>query len=224
MQGKVSITEIFTSVQGEGADIGFPAFFIRTGKCSIGCVYCDTKYSWRSNRTVTIEELVRAAAESGLPTVVVTGGEPLEEEALPELLKGLSSIKGVKRVFLETCGHIFRDDLPRNKLIPVLSPKPSSMGVPFPEDAVVSFLKTYENCRLKFPLLNREDLTTVKEFLLKNRELVKPPVVVQPIDVPYEDYSETCRRVIDLVLEKKELLHDFDLRIIPQVHKLIGIK
>ncbi len=220
----IALSETFVSIQGEGVDVGFPAFFIRTGRCNIGCIHCDTKYSWKSKTEATVEEVVKAAEESNLPTVVVTGGEPAEEEALPELLKGLLGIKTVKRVFLETCGHIFRDDLPKDKLTIVLSPKPPSMEVPFPEDAVTSFLRTYRNCRLKFPVLNAEDLATIKKFLLKNRELVKPPIVVQPIEVPNENYTETCKKVIDLVLAEKELLQDFDLRVIPQVHKLLGIR
>ena len=40
---KVNISEIFSSVQGEGRWTGHPAIFIRLAGCSVGCAFCDTK-------------------------------------------------------------------------------------------------------------------------------------------------------------------------------------
>lgn len=40
---KVNISEIFSSVQGEGRWTGHPAIFIRFAGCSVGCAFCDTK-------------------------------------------------------------------------------------------------------------------------------------------------------------------------------------
>src|SRR5437870_5400263 len=43
---QIRISEVFASVQGEGATVGTPSAFIRLQGCSIGCTWCDTKYSW----------------------------------------------------------------------------------------------------------------------------------------------------------------------------------
>jgi len=40
------IAETFYSIQGEGATAGLPAIFVRLQGCTVGCTWCDTKYSW----------------------------------------------------------------------------------------------------------------------------------------------------------------------------------
>src|SRR6267143_81499 len=40
------IAETFYSIQGEGATAGLPAIFVRLQGCTVGCAWCDTKYSW----------------------------------------------------------------------------------------------------------------------------------------------------------------------------------
>jgi 7-carboxy-7-deazaguanine synthase len=221
---RISISETFVSIQGEGLDVGIPAFFIRTGKCSIGCKFCDTKYSWHSGKTVNVTEVVEEALKSNLPEVIITGGEPLEEENLPLLIALLSKEKRIRRITLETCGHIFRENLPEEKLKIVLSPKPPTMEVSFPEESLKSFLKTYRNAYIKFGVFSEKDFETIKNFAFKNRELIKEPIVIQPLETPFEEYVETCRRVTYMVVEDREFIRTFSVRIIPQVHKLIGLK
>ena len=44
------VMEYFYSIQGEGVYTGQPAFFIRLGGCDVGCVWCDVKDSWDSDK------------------------------------------------------------------------------------------------------------------------------------------------------------------------------
>jgi len=217
------ICELFESIQGEGLTLGSPSFFIRTGRCSVGCKLCDTKYSWDSGVELSVEELVEEAKKSSLPEVVITGGEPLEEEELPKLLKELSLLPSIRRITLETCGYIYRE-LPKEKLHLVLSPKPPTMGVEFPERELLKFLKNYKDAELKYTLYSQEDLKVIEEFLLAHPQLIPQPVVLQPLHHPKEDYLKTCRRVWEMVRKRRELLNSFEIRLIPQVHKLLGLK
>jgi len=219
----IRVCEIFESVQGEGLTVGAPSLFIRTGRCSVGCKFCDTKYSWNSGRGYTAEELRKIVEESALPDVIITGGEPLEEPEIDRVLSEISKVKTVRRITLETCGHFYRE-LPAQKLHLVVSPKPLTMEVEFPFTEVSKFLENYTDVELKFTLFSEEDLKRIKEFLKRYRELVNFPVVLQPLHHPQEEYRETCRRVVKMVLKERELLSQFEIRVIPQVHKLIGVK
>lgn len=219
----VRVCEIFESVQGEGLTVGAPSLFIRTGRCSVGCKFCDTKYSWNSGREYQVNEITEIVKRTSLPEVVITGGEPLEEPGIEELLRSVSNLREVRRITVETCGHYFRE-LPTEKLHLVVSPKPPTMGVEFPFETVSEFLKRYSNLELKFTVFSQEDLKRVKEFLKAYGNLINSPVVIQPLNHPQEEYQKTCRRVVKMVLREREFLSRFEVRVIPQVHKLIGVK
>ncbi|MGH7350744.1 MAG: radical SAM protein, partial [Candidatus Methylomirabilales bacterium] len=40
------VSELFTSIQGEGEVIGMPSHFIRLYRCDLTCSWCDSKYTW----------------------------------------------------------------------------------------------------------------------------------------------------------------------------------
>ena len=99
------ISEIFLSLQGEGPSAGTPAHFIRLQGCDVGCVWCDTKYSWdfHQGRELTPESACDEALSLGeAPLIVVTGGEPLEHPGLAALLS--AALGRWPRVEVETSG------------------------------------------------------------------------------------------------------------------------
>ena len=73
------VMEHFYTLQGEGVHQGKAAYFIRLGGCDVGCVWCDVKDSWDSNKhpLLEIDYLVQQVREAGSPIAVITGGEPL---------------------------------------------------------------------------------------------------------------------------------------------------
>jgi organic radical activating enzyme len=85
------IAETFYSIQGEGATVGCPAVFVRLQGCSVGCLWCDTKYSWdpRAGREVELPALLDEVAAFPCRRVVVTGGEPLESPLFEPLVTAL---------------------------------------------------------------------------------------------------------------------------------------
>ena len=100
------ISEVFTSVQGEGPTVGTPSVFIRLQGCSVGCTWCDTKYSWNPEAGVatTLDALLATVKAAHVENVVVTGGEPLEHDAFVPLVAALHELG--RRVEVETAGTI----------------------------------------------------------------------------------------------------------------------
>lgn len=68
------VNEIFVSVQGEGYWQGTPATFIRLQGCTVGCPWCDTKYTWKRGGTRMVIPEIQARVNTR--HVVITGGEP----------------------------------------------------------------------------------------------------------------------------------------------------
>ena len=85
------IAETFYSIQGEGATAGSPAVFVRLQGCSVGCGWCDTKYSWDpdAGRPIELPALLDEVAAFPCRRVVITGGEPLESALFPPLATAL---------------------------------------------------------------------------------------------------------------------------------------
>lgn len=87
MARRYGIKEVFATLQGEGAQAGMPAVFLRFAGCNLGyevCPWCDTDWA-RAEHTLDLPdtlELVRRTAEAGFGgeppglLLVATGGEP----------------------------------------------------------------------------------------------------------------------------------------------------
>ena len=100
---KIPIMEMFYTIQGEGFHTGRAAYFIRTGGCDVGCVWCDVKESWDANAhsPLGVEEIVAEVIKSKTDFVVITGGEP----TMYDLTALTSSLKKIGiEIALETSG------------------------------------------------------------------------------------------------------------------------
>jgi organic radical activating enzyme len=115
------LSEVFASVQGEGAYVGEPQVLLRLRGCPLRCRWCDTPGSWgvgpHDRAHVRLPGAARgepawatpfqaacwvAEVEPGAPrTVSVTGGEPL---MWPAFVLGLRDVLGPRRLHLETAG------------------------------------------------------------------------------------------------------------------------
>ncbi len=86
------IAETFFSIQGEGPTAGVPAVFVRLQGCSVGCAWCDTKYSWdpEAGPALDLDALVEEAAAHPCRRAIITGGEPLESSLFLPLIRALA--------------------------------------------------------------------------------------------------------------------------------------
>ena len=103
------VAEKFVSVNGEGLAAGRPAAFIRFAGCNMWCTYCDTR--WANHPLVEVEgwsvpDLAAWVAETGVSCVTLTGGEPLLQPYLPDLVQTLLAVDDPRplRVEIETNG------------------------------------------------------------------------------------------------------------------------
>ncbi len=104
---KLPVVEHFYTIQGEGANTGVAAYFIRLGGCDVGCPWCDAKAAWagHSHPFVEVDAIVGYVKSTPARAVVITGGEPLMHP-LARLTEALSAA-GLN-IFLETSGtHSF---------------------------------------------------------------------------------------------------------------------
>ena len=100
---KLPVMEAFYTIQGEGANTGKPAFFLRVGGCDVGCHWCDVKESWNAHLhpLTSVDSLLEQAIGCGAPAVVVTGGEPSMYPL--DYLTGIFKKAGMQ-TFIETSG------------------------------------------------------------------------------------------------------------------------
>ncbi|MFN3264669.1 MAG: 7-carboxy-7-deazaguanine synthase QueE, partial [Aquificaceae bacterium] len=110
-KASVSINEIYPSIQGEGLLLGTPSLFIRIQGCNLRCPWCDqpSALAFKKESYVSLEELLHTVETYSHRHVVITGGEPFTEEALPLLIKEL--LKRGKSVQIETNGTLWQDGL-----------------------------------------------------------------------------------------------------------------
>ncbi len=98
------VNEIFYSVQGESTYAGMPCVFVRLTGCNLRCNYCDTEYAFYEGRVMAIDEIVRRVADYDCKLVEVTGGEPLLQANVHELIDEL--LRREFEVLLETSGSV----------------------------------------------------------------------------------------------------------------------
>ncbi len=99
---KLLIHEIFTSIQGESTFTGLRCTFVRTASCNLRCRWCDTPQARCGGSAMSRRQVVEQALSGGTSLVVVTGGEPLLQQAVLPLMVALCDAG--RTVLLETNG------------------------------------------------------------------------------------------------------------------------
>jgi 7-carboxy-7-deazaguanine synthase len=195
MAGRVA--EVFYSIQGEGVTAGLPAVFVRLQGCSVGCTWCDTKYSWDSEagRAMALDDLLREAAAFPCRRAVITGGEPLEWPLFGPLLTGLHKCAFTLEV--ETSGTIVPLSQPPGVQWNV-SLKLAGSGVAEDRRIRPQAIRAYRDREAwwKFVVTGEADLAEV--FLLAERfALPRARILLQPEAARHEDLMERSPWVVE---------------------------
>jgi 7-carboxy-7-deazaguanine synthase len=99
---KLTINEIYFSLQGESTWAGLPCVFVRLTFCDLRCTYCDTEYAFYEGRKQSLGEIVDAVLQYHCSLVEITGGEPLLQKNVLPLMTLLADAG--RTVLLETSG------------------------------------------------------------------------------------------------------------------------
>lgn len=176
------VNEAFYTVQGEGANTGKPAFFIRLQGCPVGCGWCDTKTSWNLNRfefgiTYRMRSAIQMADEAlrhASRLMVLTGGEPLIHDCDPLIETFLIRDFMVQ---IETSG-CFPLPMLRKNLYITVSPKFDMPGnFPVLEETLIGADE------IKMPVGKQADIDKLTEALkpIKDKGYRLPAIFLQPL-------------------------------------------
>ena len=92
------INAIYLGTEGEGIRIGIPQVFVRFQGCSVGCVNCDSKYTWEFSQSSArqlpqVLEEIQKESLGKIKIVSLTGGDPLHQKHLPAMLELIAQLK-----------------------------------------------------------------------------------------------------------------------------------
>jgi 7-carboxy-7-deazaguanine synthase len=173
---RLRVSEIFHSLQGETTASGVPATFVRLTGCPLRCRYCDTTYAFHGGEWLERDQVLARVAERDYRLVVVTGGEPLAQPAVHDLMTALCD--SGREVYLETSGALSVADVdPRVvKILDLKSPASGECDRNLWEN--LDYISSRD--QLKFVLCERNDYewarTTMRERGLVGRcELLFSP-------------------------------------------------
>ncbi|MBQ8984156.1 MAG: putative 7-carboxy-7-deazaguanine synthase QueE [Lachnospiraceae bacterium] len=105
---KYKVVEVFSSINGEGRFAGELSVFVRFAGCNLKCNYCDT--SWANQEDTSFswmdeDEIADRIQATGIRRVTLTGGEPLLQPGIRDLLIKLTGFSELQ-IEIETNGSV----------------------------------------------------------------------------------------------------------------------
>lgn len=232
---ETEISEIFSSLQGEGPYLGVKQIFVRFGRCNMHCVYCDEfeKMKQEKFEIYGLDRLLEAVDGLELQrgphhSVSLTGGEPLFYTSFLKNLLPKMKERGFV-IYLETNGTL-PDELEElirwcDIIAMDLKPSSSTSDRDFFEEHR-KFLKVAVQKELFVKVVVTPD-TEVPEIQrcvgLLAETNPRIPFVFQPVSDPV-GISAAALELIEkrfFAIARAQLS---DVRVIPQMHKIWGVR
>lgn len=251
MRAGAVVSEIFVSFQGEGLHAGRRQLFVRFAGCPLRCRYCDTPESLvpvarcrvlgpdgaheRSNplAPTELDTVVEALAVAAPPlhAIAVTGGEPLSQvDALAAWLAARRGTSAQLPVLLETAGIFparLRQVLPWVAIVSMDVKCPSNTGERARWDeheaCLGAALEAGREVYVKMPV----DETTLPEEVELGARLVarrdgRVPLFLTPLTEPTGPRLTIGAGTLERLQAVASRVHP-DVRVLPQLHKVLGI-
>ncbi len=203
----MELSEIFYSLQGESSYAGLPCVFVRLAGCNLRCTYCDTKYAYEPEFTLSIEDIIKEVEKyHPVKLVEITGGEPLIQTDSVILMRHLLNKK--YKVLLETNNSILLKDIP-NEVIKIVDFKTPSSGMC--NKILWDNIKYFsDHDELKFVIADRQDFDWSLQIIEKHN-LLKYQILFSPV------HEKLDKKVLaEWIIETK-----LPIRLNMQLHKLL---
>ena len=214
----MKVVEKFISINGEGKRAGELAVFIRFKGCNLRCSYCDTLWALEPEcdfSDETPKEITQYILNSKVKNITLTGGEPLIQPNIKDLIELILSSDDEIRLEIETNGAVSLKDFRINdssRLSFTMDYKLPSSGY---EQSMVldNFHYLTKNDSIKFVSGSLEDLLKAKSIIDKY-DLIKKgiSIFISPVFGKIE-----FTQIVDFMKENN--LNDVKMQI--QLHKII---
>ena len=204
---RLRITEIFFSLQGESATVGYPTVFVRLTGCPLRCQYCDTEYAFQGGEWMSLPAIMEQVARYQTRYVTVTGGEPLAQKACLALLRQLCDAN--YHVSLETSGAV---DIAAvdSRVIKVMDLKTPGSGE-VERNLYNNLQYLGKRDQVKFVICNRADYDWSVEMLKTHELTTRCEVLFSP-----SQGEQDATELADWILEDQ-----LPVRMQLQLHKLL---
>ena len=224
---KAKVSELFSSIQGEGLYVGRKEIFIRFSGCNLNCAFCDVNN--KRGKFYTAKELVGEIKKINREAkwLTLTGGEPLLWcDFLKEFLPLLKDRK--LKVTLETNGTMpekFRKIKDLISLVALDFKLPSSTGEKSHWRKHQQFLnlakdKSFVKVVITAKTISEDLKRAVKIISEIDQEI---PLILQPV-TPHKKFKAIAPIEKVLKFQGQALKFLTDVRIMPQVHKFLKLK
>ena len=199
----MKVIEIFPSLQGEGIYVGAPTTFIRLSGCNMRCRWCDTEYG--GGTEMDLGHILSEVEALPAKDICITGGEPLlQAKGVKKLIRALKD-RGYW-ISVETNGSVYDEDIFTLADCISCDMKPPSSG----ERSDIKILGKLRDCdQVKVVIADDTDYAFAKE--IEEKSCV--PVIVQPHILSRAEW-----------LARKAAQEGAGFRVIPQMHKLLGLR
>ena len=228
MSETIRISEIFgPTIQGEGALIGQPTVFVRTGGCDYRCTWCDTlhavdsefRHEWAPMSAEEIMDEVKKLSGEKPLMVSLSGGNPAIQPLKP--LIDLGHEKDY-HFALETQGSIAQDWFADLDVL-TLSPKPpsSEMETDWAAfDACVEAAQRKPEIALKIVIFDEADYKYAQEAAQRYPDL---KLYLQPGNHQVDGAAETeaLNERMRWIVEKVQQDKWFNACVLPQLHVML---
>jgi len=246
--GTANVSELFVSFQGEGTHAGRRQLFVRFGGCPLRCRWCDTPGSLErvpecrvlgpdgARRlanpldVATLDREVAAlrAVAPALHAVAVTGGEPLVQADF--LGAWLGNDRLGLPVLLETAGILparLARVLPHVAIVSLDVKLPSNTGERARWDEHAECLRLAAAAPVETYVKVPVDDATVPDEVAHAASLVarlapRAPLFLTPLTAPDAPALRITPATLDAFHAIASAAHP-DVRVLPQLHKALGI-
>ena len=223
---KAKVSDIFYSVQGEGIYSGSPQVFVRFYGCRLNCAFCDTRLNAFDKYTpLGLWRRLKAYTQD-YHSLCLTGGEPLLEKKFLKQFLPLAKYDG-KIIYLETNGievAALKELIEQIDIIAMDIKLPSSTRMrPFWQEHR-RFLRAALGKEVFVKMVvclrtTREDIAQAVKLLVE-AGAKDIPLILQP------NYFELNKELqAKLRALRYYCLRSLkQVRVVPQLHRLMGVK